>query len=210
MSKKWRLAQFLEIRWWKNYQKKLDENYLEGKKEYWYRVLKAVDMPLPQNENVLDVGCGPSGVYTILSNNQVVGVDPLLDKYEDEIKFFQKSNFPYAKFITSPFEDFLSDETYSTIFCLNAINHFRSLEDSIGRLSQLLQPGGKLLVGIDGHRHKFLKKIFQTVHVDLLHPVQYSLSEYVEKFEAAGLKSVKEVTFTTGNIFNYYLVEFTK
>ncbi len=210
MAFKWKLAQYLEIRWWKNYQKKLDEAYLDRKKEYWNNVLDACALPVPSGQSVLDVGCGPSGIYSILDGNTVEGVDPLIEKYTEEIKFFSPEVFPHVNFFTTPFEDFQLNKEYDVVYCLNAINHFRSLDESIQKLYAALKPGGSMLVGIDGHRHPILKKLFQTIHVDLLHPIQFSLEDYVEKFESVGFKTKKEVTFTTGNIFNYYLVEFTK
>ncbi len=210
MAFKWKLAQYLEIRWWKNYQKKLDDTYLDGKKDYWNRVLDACKLEVPKGKTILDVGCGPSGVYSILEGNEVEGVDPLIEKYTNEIKFFSPNTFPHVQFHTTPFEDFVAQKQYDEVFCLNAINHFRSLEESIKKLHEVLKPGGTMLVGIDGHRHAFLKKLFQTIHMDLLHPIQFSLDDYVQKFEQAGFVTKNKVTFTTGNIFNYYLVEFSK
>lgn len=210
MSLKWKLAQFLEVRWWKNYQRGLNNEYLGGKKEYWENILATSGMEKPGNKKVLDVGCGPSGIYTILENNQVDCVDPLIKKYEESIHFFSTKNYPEKSFFCTPFEDFELQKEYDVVFCLNAINHFRDINVSIEKLYQSLKVGGELLVGIDGHRHGFLKSIFRNIHMDLLHPVQMSLDEYENLFTKQGFETVKMVEYTTGNIFNYYLLKLVK
>ncbi len=210
MSYKWKLAQYLEVRWWKNYQKKLGKEYLGNKKDYWQKILAAADISAPVNKDVLDVGCGPSGIYTVMDGNRVQAVDPLLDQYESAIDFFTQNNYPEVHFFAQPFEDFDVVQTYDHVYCLNAINHFRDIEVSVQKLYACLRPGGTLLVGIDGHRHGFLKKIFQTIHMDLLHPVQMSLADYEALFSKRGFTTQKTVQYTTGNIFNYYLLKLTK
>lgn len=210
MSFKWKLAQFLEVRWWKNYQRSLNSEYLGSKKEYWEKILSSCDMEKPENQNVLDVGCGPSGIFTILENNQVDCVDPLIEKYEESIHFFSTKNYPNKSFSCIAFEDFKLPKEYDFVFCLNAINHFRDISVSVEKLYQSLKVGGELLVGIDGHRHGFLKRIFRTIHMDLLHPVQMSLEEYEELFRKQGFETLKTVEYTSGNIFNYYLLKLVK
>lgn len=210
MSLKWKLAQFLEVRWWKSYQKKLSGEYLSNKRDYWQKVIAASDIEKPENQQILDVGCGPSGIYTILEKNKVDAVDPLISKYEESIKFFSRSKYPDTQFFIQAFEDFDVKKEYDVVFCLNAINHFRDIEVSVEKLYKCLKKGGILLVGIDGHRHGFLKKLFQFIHMDLLHPVQMSLNDYKDLFLKQGFQTVKTVEYTRGNIFNYYLLKLTK
>lgn len=210
MPLKWSLAQYLEIRWWKRYQRNLDDNYLEKKRTYWVKILDRAGMKVPSGLNILDVGCGPSGVYTILQANKVVGVDPLLNEYAKQIKFFSEEAFPYTTFVAKPFEDFQIEQCYDLVFCLNAINHFRDLHQSIKKLYDSVKPGGELLLGIDGHRHKFLKIIFSTIHMDLLHPMQYTLNEYLGFVKGVGFIVEDVVEYTRGGIFNYYLVRAKK
>lgn len=210
MSFKWRLAQFLEVRWWKNYQRKLGGEYLEDKRNYWSKIIASSGMNLPQQKEILDVGCGPSGIYTLLEGNNVDAVDPLIEQYEENIRFFSVDKYSFVKFYPQPFEDFKADKKYDIVFCLNAINHFRDIDVSVQQLFKCLKPGGELLVGIDGHRHNFLKKLFQTIHMDLLHPVQMSLEDYKKLFKSHGFQEVKTVEYTRGNIFNYYLLKLTK
>lgn len=210
MSIKWSLAQFLEVRWWKNYQRSLNDDYIESKKEYWKKILSSSEMTIPHNKAILDVGCGPSGIYTILEKNKVDCVDSLIEKYEESIHFFSTKQYPNYSFHCVPFEDFEIKKEYDVVFCLNAINHFRDINSSVQKLYQSLKVGGELLVGIDGHRHTLLKKVFRTIHMDLLHPVQMSLGEYEELFQKQGFETIKTVEYTSGNIFNYYLLKLTK
>ena len=76
MSIRWKIAQFTERLWWKNYLRgKSPEDYLRWKQNYWLNFLQAcgIEQNLLHGQNVLDAGCGPAGifwqgVYDVLSN----------------------------------------------------------------------------------------------------------------------------------------------
>lgn len=210
-SIKWKLAQFLEIRWWQLYQKNKSQTYLQSKKAYWEKIVRAFD-PYIQTGNfgtALDAGCGPSGMYMIL-NGKVDAVDPLLDSYEQQIDFFTKDNYPDVHFHSLPFEIFEPDYLYQQIFCMNALNHFSDLEASIDKLFRLLAPGGYLLVGLDVHNKSWLPRLFRFLSFDMLHPHQFSAKKYIAKFEKAGFRLIQSTCDKKGIIFNYELFLFTK
>ena len=76
--------------------------------------------------SVLDLGCGPAGIFIALTNNTVIGVDPLIEEYKKENLFFNWEDYPRAGFIKSTIEDFKPAMQYDFVFCMNAINHVRS------------------------------------------------------------------------------------
>ncbi len=203
---KWALAQWGERRWWRNYlRNKPVGKYLEAKKAYWFRVLKTIELEVPAEASVLDVGCGPAGIFMVLSGN-VSAVDPLLAIYERELDHFDPNWYPGVRFEPHPFEKYQPDQSFDYIFCLNAINHFSNWELSIHRLFDLLNPGGKLLLGADMHKWQGLKALFRTLPGDLLHPHQHQLGDYEHQLNAVGFCIRQTRLLKKGRIFDYIAI----
>ena len=123
-SWRWRLAQFLELRWWRRYLQQLNwPDYVEAKRVHWRKVLTQMELQLLSGERVLDAGCGPAGIFTILEAQKVDAIDPLLEAYEKKLPDFQLNQFPYVHFQAMMLEQLDQQEVYDHVFCLNAINH---------------------------------------------------------------------------------------
>ena len=93
-SLRWKVAQWFELRWWKNYlHGKNKEEYLAWKKNYWLNMLAeiAADVKIDAEKIICDLGCGPAGIFIALPGNKVTAVDPLIDAYENQTPFFSKS-----------------------------------------------------------------------------------------------------------------------
>jgi SAM-dependent methyltransferase len=208
LSWKWRLAQWFELRWWKNYLKGKDkQNYLEWKRNYWNNLLKEIApyTSLNKSSTIIDLGCGPAGMFIALPENKVVAVDPLIDAYETQTGFFKKSDYPNVTFINGSIENFkggscpplrsngvkeggceglrgAGDEEftakYDLVFCLNAINHVSNIQSSFQNLKSLCTKAGAVVVSVDAHRSVFFKYLFRLIPGDILHPHQYDLKEY--------------------------------
>lgn len=208
MKWKWKLAQAMEIRWWKYYLSgKTPEDYLQKKIAYWERVMAKAQIHLPSGARVLDAGCGPAGIFIALPGQQVDAVDPLLGQYERSLAHFNPADYPNVRFVSMPLEDYRSDEPYDVIFCLNAINHVADINRAMNRLVAGLRPNGRLWLSIDAHRHRFLRSVFQWLPGDILHPHQYQLEEYRQMLTSRGLEVVKSIRLKPGHIFDYYLLE---
>jgi len=207
MNLRWKLAQALEIRWWRAYLKdKSPEAYLRQKADYWRRVLEAARFEPAPGARILDAGCGPAGIFLVLDRQEVDAVDPLLEAYRAGLPHFEPSRYPYVRFFSQPLEEFRPAAPYDAIFCLNAINHVAGLAASLDVLAGALRPGGCLLLSVDTHKHVFLKKLFQWLPGDVLHPHQHSLGEYRRMLEERGLKVEREVRLKEGVVFDYYLM----
>lgn len=210
-SWRWRLAQFLELRWWRRYLRKLDWNeYVEAKRRHWRKVLVQLDLSLKGSEHVLEAGCGPAGIFTILQQQQVDAIDPLIRNYEEKLPDFSVQQFPYVHFQPIMLEQLTATATYDLVFCFNAINHVDHLEQAVQSLAQSLKPGGTMVISIDVHRHAFLKFIFRLIPGDVLHPQQDSLADYVVLLEKQGLKIEKTQVLKRGWIFNYVAIKAKK
>lgn len=205
---KWRLAQELEYKWWQQYLgKKNPAQYLEQKKTYWHQVLSSLQEPLLKEEgqSILDAGCGPAGVFMVLEDHRVVALDPLLERYKN-LPHFNPTAYPWTRFIELPLELFSDKEQYDLVFCMNAINHVNNISHCCQRLFDALKPGGFLILSTDAHRFSFLKKIFQWLPGDMLHPVQLDISEYQKHLTDLNLEIKRSIRYKEAGIFNYYIL----
>ena len=210
-SLKWKIAQHFELVWWKRHLK--DQSvaaYLDKKKKYWKKVLELTNIQTNMDASILDAGCGPSGMFTILNNHKVDALDPLLNKYTAELSHFKPDWYPNVNFSANTIESFQTSNTYDVIFCLNAINHVDQLEKSLEKLIALLKPEGRLLLSVDTHRWKTLKILFQYLPGDILHPHQYDLSDYLLKIRAANAFVQQTFLMKRQFIFDYHFITITK
>lgn len=204
---KWNLAQALELRWWKKYLKNKDRNhYLHWKASYWDNLLFDIEkyIELPEHFTILDAGCGPAGIFICLKRNQVVAIDPLMEKYLTN-GLLEPENYPWVQFKTEPIEDMPYSERFDYIFCLNAINHVKDIEKSYDALVRALKPGGTLILSTDAHKNNFMKKIFQLIPGDMLHPVQLNIDEYNEHLRKRNLDIITSILYKEEPIFDYYI-----
>ncbi len=207
MNLRWKTAQAAEIRWWKAYLRRQEpRSYLSRKAAYWRRLLQAAGLEAPPPGPILDAGCGPAGIFIVLKEQAVVALDPLLPQYEASLPLFSPAHYPGVRFLPIRLEDFRPGPAYETVFCLNAINHVSQLGRSMDALAQCLRPGGRLLLSVDAHNYWLLKKIFQFLPGDILHPHQHSLAEYCRMLESRGLKIERTTRMKKGLIFDYHLL----
>ena len=204
---RWRIAQFFENYWWKNYLKnKSPQNYLTWKKEYWQRFLKEINI---HNNTIktplIDVGCGPAGIFCIFENEAVTALDPLLNDY-DKLPIFDRESYTNVKFETVSFENFTPNIKYKTIFCLNAINHFIDIDKSFDKLHQICEDKGQLILSIDAHNFQLFRKLFAFLPLDILHPHQYNLEEYIDFLTSKGFDIVSKTIIKKEFFFNYWVI----
>lgn len=207
---RWSIAQQVELWWWNNYLKnKTLAQYHQWKNNYWKKFLEELsfDNKIDLSSNtILDIGCGPAGIFMLFQEASITAVDPLILKYEERLSHFKREFYPNVKFISKSLENFESDSKFNFIFCLNAINHVNDITLSIENLSKLLATNGQLIVSVDAHKHNWLKNIFQIIPGDILHPHQYNLMEYCKFLTDNNLGIHKKILFKEGNIFDYYVI----
>lgn len=206
MSFRWKIAQTAELKWWQNYlSHKSTDSYKEWKERYWNDFLKELPFLINPNSSILDAGCGPAGIFTILDDHQVTACDPLLNAYEQKLDHFDPENFPWTNFVSKSLEDFTQVAQFDYVFCLNAINHVDDLAKSLDNLIQSLKPGGILVISIDAHNYSGLKKIFQLIPGDILHPHQYDRKDYRKMIEDRAIVLENGKCLKKEFIFNYWL-----
>ncbi len=206
MNLRWKVAQAAEIRWWNRYLRNKEVNtYMDQKRAYWHRVLDACNLNLPKGAKVLDAGCGPAGIFIAIPHCEVIAIDPLLDAYERQLPHFQAADYPYVQFRCQPIESISEQGVFDWVFCLNVINHVADLNKSLDALWAALKPGASLVLSVDAHNHAFLKRLFQLIPGDILHPHQYSLLDYQQMLLHRKARIDRTILLKKERIFNYYL-----
>ena len=211
MAAKWRwnIAQWFELRWWKQYLKNKDTTaYLNWKQQYWKKVLQQLEPELlvRSHMSVADLGCGPSGIYMAVKECKVTAIDPLLDAYEKNTAVFNKGMYPHVQFISTTLEAYRPEQPFDVVFCMNAINHVNNYEQALNTLQQCSKPGGNVAITIDAHNHRFFKYLFRLIPGDVLHPHQFDLNEYKQHLRQRHLRVIKCVELKQGFFFNHYLL----
>jgi 2-polyprenyl-6-hydroxyphenyl methylase/3-demethylubiquinone-9 3-methyltransferase len=208
---RWRLAQWLEIRWWQGYlARKKPTAYRRQKVAYWQRLLRQMRLQVPASAQLLDAGCGPAGIFLAFPDQAVDALDPLIEQYQARIAHFEQARHPLTHFLPIPLEALTVTAKYDYLFCLNAINHVGDWALSLDCLSRAAKPGATLLLGVDVHNKRWLKPLFRLLPGDALHPHQHERAEYRQALRARGWQIVQEHTWSEGLIFDYWLVRAVK
>ena len=88
---------------------------------------------------------------------------------------------------------------------MNAINHVADINFSYDLLASMVKPGGKIVVTIDAHNHKFFKHLFRLVPGDILHPHQYDLKEYETFLTTRNFKIKQSEKLKDEFFFDHYM-----
>jgi 2-polyprenyl-3-methyl-5-hydroxy-6-metoxy-1,4-benzoquinol methylase len=210
MTLRWKIAQWFELQWWQNYLRGKDKTaYLTWKKDYWRNMLWRVGVELKTDfsKSVIDMGCGPAGIFLFLDQKNVTAVDPLLNEYEKRTNFFKRSDYPNVNFVQSTIEDFdPAGLKYDKVFCMNAINHVHNIEKGFDQLKNLCVGNGYIIVTIDAHNFSFFKHLFRLIPGDILHPHQYDLREYQQFLSSGNWKIKSSALLKKEFFFNHYLL----
>ena len=92
---------------------------------------------------------------------------------------------------------------FDIIYCFNAINHVADWEASLDALTRLAQPGTRLVLTSDVHRHAWLLPIFRALPGDALHPQQHLAHHYRDALTRRGWRMEREVELRKERIFSY-------
>ncbi len=203
---RWKIAQYVEGKWWRNYLKaKPPAQYLAEKSAYWQRTLLELGWQPVPDRNVLDAGCGPAGIFIHLHHTErFTALDPLLDNYERNLPIFSRRSYPAVTFRQQRLEDApFTEKPFDAIYCLNAINHVADWWLAFDRLTAYARPGTRMILSSDVHRHDWLLPFFRALPGDILHPQQHDAAAYRHALVKNGWAIDNEITLRRETIFDY-------
>lgn len=206
------MAQQLELLWWRRYlSKRTKVDYLNWKKKYWIDFLDQItSISFHSKMNVLDIACGPAGLFTINRFEKLTALDPLLNHYEEKIACFSKRDYPGVTFLSSPLKEVeFKKEGFDVVFALNAFNHFSDLKSNIMTAKGLVNSQGYLVVSSDFHRYRFFKYVFRFFPGDLLHPQQDEITDYVTIIQDQ-FNLIQQLEIKKSFLFSYSILIFKR
>ena len=197
---RWKIAQWFEQRWWKSYlaDKNL-QDYLD-----WKSFIAELHLQHPNRRGILDTGCRQAGIFTVLSDNEFLATDPLLNQYAQQLQHSNKADYPWINFEQKTIEEINFNETFDLVFCLNVINHVKNLDRYYDNLISAAKTGGKLIFSVDSHNFTVPKLLFRLLPLDIIYPRQYELNEYQRHFTERDLKILRSTKIKSSFLFDYY------
>lgn len=143
----WEATQDAEINSWIN--RRVTLNTLD--KDAISRLLYFYEIPFPYNREtkkfdfgdntVIEVGCGLGNFLRVIKAKELIGIDPLWDKYK-EIYKIELSN---VRWINAKGEDLpLPDNCGDVVFNSNVLNHVQNPDQMLVELCRILKINGKL------------------------------------------------------------------
>ena len=173
------LTQFADIQW----------------THWWFRGRRAVvDDVLAHRlrgarpRRILEVGCGTGAMVPVLSKyGTVTGMDS-----SEEATSECKKLFPEHIFVTGAVPDDLPREVFDVVAAFDVLEHIADDVGTLRRISELLVPGGLLVVTVPAYAWLW------SAHDDLSHHVRrYRRRELRDALEAAGYAVERATYFNT-------------
>lgn len=102
-----------------------------------------------KGKKVLDIGCGPHGGLIGFTDCDKYGVDHLIEEYKKIGYPLDKHGIIYYQATSEklPFPD----SYFDVVVCVNALDHFDSLKETIKEISRVLKKRGKFIGQINFH-----------------------------------------------------------
>ena len=148
-----------ELFWWREYlERKSKSEYFDELTEYWEKFLSNIrsNLGLRNLINVLDVECGPAGIFMIMQDYNCTAVDPYFNQYEKEIKYFRKSDYPNTIFRNEYGRKFIPLEKYDLIFLNKPNLNNESIMCTVRNLKYAAANGAKIILTIDLQMFEFI------------------------------------------------------
>lgn len=123
--------------------------------------LKIIDSTIQKNYTVLDIGCGTGYITNLLSlrhpDINLTGID-FSNGIDHAIEFAKKHYLNNVHFIKKDFLDFETDQRFDVVLAQGVLHHIPNFELAFEKAKSLVNPGGKLVVGLYHPWGKILKK----------------------------------------------------
>jgi len=175
-----------------NLDKLKSEQYRRAKEKYWKSVLaRALPGTTPSDlrrKRVLEIGCGPSGLFMIAPEGiDYTCLDPLMDEY---LTNFPEIRDKKLKYVNGKVEDFAGGgkESFDLILGFNAIDHVDDIATAMRSIYELSNRQTVVVLSLNSHNYRILQRVFSLFSfiLDPLHKHQHTTAQYEKIFKQSG------------------------
>lgn len=135
---------------------------------------------------LVDVGSGPQGILHTIVGKEKYALDPLMDE-------FINMGYPVSDNavipINSSIEEYSRNNFADVVFCLNVLDHVKSVPDTIKNVINILKDGGYVLFLTDTRTEK---------QIDCYHKLSFSHTDILTLLRNYGLIIKDSMTFPHG------------
>jgi len=172
----------------------------------WDRHLGGLGLSLTSfvGKDVLEVGCGPTGLVYFIDASRRVGVDPAAQSFESANGHWGAP----IELINAPAESLpFEDAIFDAVICVNVLDHTRDPEAIINEIGRVSRTGATLVFHVDVDSP--LRKLHKMVRTECrrLHPQALSyawvLSRLGRWFEVEQTERDREVFRATPSQLRY-------
>ena len=118
--------------------------------------------------DLLDAGCGPAPMISLLSEKYPERHYIGLDLTPAMIEQAQKKNIPNATFVVGDCENFpFEDNSFDSIICSNSFHHYPNPQAFFDSVQRCLRPGGRLILRDASSNNKLLLWFMDNIEVPL-------------------------------------------
>jgi len=186
-NSRWTRAQVAEKRYWESDKaQKSERRYwnvetmsTKDRRKYWKGILKygfKLDYDFLSNKDVLEIGCGPTGIiFQLQEAKSRVGIDPMdLDLLEGDWK---RQILSRAIGERLPFQN----DSFDAVISFNSLDHVIDPNSIIKEIYRVLRPNGDFLLWLYCLRncYSILKRSLDKL--DSPHPYHFTINEIVAK-----------------------------
>ena len=152
---RWRIAQSAEKYYWK----KARDRYAGVPASTWLPLAKVatmwnntLDLGFSLNhfvdKTVVEIGCGPAGISTVLRAKLKVGLDPLVRDYQKDFNI----NTEECEYVLAMGENIpIRDGSIDVVFCVNVLDHVMDPNWVLSEADRVLDRNGILILGATIH-----------------------------------------------------------
>jgi SAM-dependent methyltransferase len=188
----WAELQQLEFEY---HEAKDEARVLTYKLPYWRTLLEA----LPEearpgaDSRVLEIGCGGCGIVLALEQGELVGIDPLMDRYLEKFPYLAERSD--IEWVNGTAEGANYENRFDVVFAINSFDHVHDPGLVVEKIATSLRPGGHCVLTLNSHNTRFFRAYYSLLYklIDPHHPYQFTPEQFVRLFSGFTPVLLREV-----------------
>lgn len=124
--------------------------------------LNLIDTHLHDANTILDIGCGTGLISNLFAlknpNKKFVALD-FSNAVDYGFEFAKEQKINNVTYIKQDFTAYTDTQKYDVIICQGVLHHIPDYQSALEKIQSLINPGGKLIIGLYHPLGKILKKL---------------------------------------------------